>query len=161
MENKDTGFSKELEADIKFLGFIETVEGWARAVWKKNPQLLDFYKTVRLSQVAWDLDVYDKSEKVRGSWRKGQQVVFYNNQEHKDESRVVKANSRDELKKILLDSVRSFVPDPDDMSPEMEDYFFDYGSDWMARWIPTCWQEYNEYCRNPDYDGSLSWDEDE
>ena len=70
MENKDTGFSKELEADIKFLGFIETVEGWARAVWKKNPQLLDFYKTVRLSQVAWDLDVYDKSEKVRGSWRK-------------------------------------------------------------------------------------------
>ena len=43
MENKDTGFSKELEADIKFLGFIETVEGWARAVWKKNPQLLDFY----------------------------------------------------------------------------------------------------------------------
>lgn len=65
------------------------------------------------------------------------------------------------MKKILLDSVRSFVPDPDDMSPEMEDYFFDYGSDWMARGIPTCWQEYNEYCRNPCYDGSLSWDEDE
>ena len=52
----DKGFSKELEADVQFLGYMEGVEAWARAAWKKNPQLLEFYKTVRLSQVATDLD---------------------------------------------------------------------------------------------------------
>lgn len=154
----DKGFSKELEADVQFLGYMEGVEAWARAAWKKNPQLLEFYKTVRLSQVATDLDQYDHFEKVREAWRNGRGVSFFNGQ--KFEERIVIVGTREELKKVLLDSVRSFVPDPDDMSPEMENYFFHYGSSWMDRGLPTCWQEYNSSCFNPDYDGSLSWDED-
>ena len=155
----EKGFSKQLVEKVKFLGYIEHTEAWARVAWKKNPQLLDFYKTVRLSQVAFNLDKYDKFDNEREAWRQGSTLPFFNGE--KFEHRVVTAGSREELKKVLLESVRSFVPDPDDMSPVMENYFFDRGEDWMSRGIPTCWQEYNKYCFNPDYDGSLSWDEDD
>ena len=159
MENGNLQLSQELEGDVKFLGMMEGVEGWARALWKKNPQLLDFYKTNCLSQVAADLDDYDNSEGVRENWRKnGKPVSFFNGRDF--DWRNVKAGSREELKKILLDSVRSFVPNADDMSPEMEGWFWEVGNNWMINGCPTCWQDLYEYCGNPDYDGSLSWDDD-
>ena len=43
----------------------------------------------------------------------------------------------------------------------MCNFFRDCGMDWMSRGLPTRWQEFDEGCLNPDYDGSLSWDEDD
>ena len=148
-----------LGGDVQLLGMMEGVEGWARAVWKKNPQLLDYYKTNCLSQVAGRLDEYDEFEGVRENWRNnGKPVCFFNGKDF--EWRTVKAESRGELKKILLDAVRSFVPDADNMSPAMESWFYEVGNNWMTKGCPTCWQEFNECCSNRDYDESLSWDED-
>ena len=97
----EKGFSKQLVEKVKFLGYIEHTEAWARVAWKKNPQLLDFYKTVRLSQVAFNLDKYDKFDNEREAWRQGSTLPFFNGE--KFEHRVVTAGSREELKKVLLE----------------------------------------------------------
>ena len=159
MENGNLQLSQELEGDVKFLGMMEGVEGWARAVWKKNPQLMDFYKTDRLATIAGKLSDYDNDETVRNTWKNtGRPLDFFNGQDF--EWRNIKAGSREELKKALMESARSFIPDADNMSPGMESWFWDTGIDWMNRGVPTRWQEFNEYCSDPDYDGSLSWDDD-
>ncbi|MDY6377030.1 MAG: hypothetical protein SPL69_13095 [Succinivibrionaceae bacterium] len=151
--------SFKLRGEAVFLGVMEGVEGWARIIWKKNPQLLDFYKTGRLASVASKLQNYGSNENLRFIWAKvGVPVDFFNGQDF--EWRIVKVESCDELKKALVESARSFIPDADNMSPGMESWFWDTGIDWMNRGVPTRWQEFNEYCSDPDYDGSLSWDED-
>ena len=177
---EESGVSKSLSRHLRgeavFLGMTEGVEGWARIIWKKNPQLLDFYKTCRLASVAGKLQNYDSNENLRFIWRKtGVPVDFFNGQDF--EWRNVKAENRDELKKALMESARSFIPDANNMCPAMELWFWNAGNHWMSntplemwsgntgnRWlsnsIPECWQDFNEYCSNPEYDGSLSWDED-
>jgi len=168
--------SRRLKGEAVFLGITEGVEGWARIIWKKNPQLLDFYKTCRLASVAGKLQNYDSNENLRFIWRKtGVPADFFNGKDF--EWRTVKAENRDELKKALMESARSFIPDANNMSPAMEMWFWNAGNHWMSntalkmwssndgnRWlsnsIPECWQDFNEYCSNPEYDGSLSWDKD-
>ena len=168
--------SRRLKGEVVFLGMVEGVEGWARIIWKKNPQLLDFYKTGRLASVAGKLQNYDSNENLRFIWRKtGVPADFFNGKDF--EWRTVKAENRDELKKALMESAMSFIPDANNMSPAMEMWFWNAGNHWMSntalkmwssndgnRWlsnsIPECWQDFNEYCSNPEYDGSLSWDKD-
>lgn len=172
----EKNLSRRLKGEAVFLGMTEGVEGWARIIWKKNPQLLDFYKTCRLASVAGKLQSYDSNENLRFIWRKtGVPADFFNGKDF--EWRTVKAENRDELKKALMESARSFIPDANNMSPAMETWFWNAGNHWMSntplemwsgntgnRWlsnsIPECWQDFNEYCSNPEYDGSLSWDED-
>ena len=102
----------DLKAKIQFLGFLSTTEAWARVAWKKNPQLLDFYRINRLSWIAWKLEEYDRYEDVRNGWAEvGRPVSFFNGKDF--EYRTVVAYSRNELKKKLLAAVRTFVPDPD------------------------------------------------
>jgi len=172
----EKNLSRRLKGEAVFLGMTEGVEGWARIIWKKNPQLLDFYKTCRLASVAGKLQSYDSNENLRFIWRKtGVPADFFNGKDF--EWRTVKAENRDELKKALMESARSFIPDANNMCPAMETWFWNAGNHWMSntaldmwsrnagnRWlsnrIPECWQDFNEYCSNPEYDGSLSWDED-
>lgn len=172
----EKNLSRRLKGEAVFLGMTEGVEGWARIIWKKNPQLLDFYKTCRLASVAGKLQSYDSNENLRFIWRKtGVPADFFNGKDF--EWRTVKAENRDELKKALMESARSFIPDANNMCPAMELWFWNAGNHWMSntplemwsgntgnRWlsnsIPEGWQDFNEYCSNPEYDGSLSWDED-
>ena len=161
--NEESRVSKRLSGRLKgeavFLGMIEGVEIWALQVWKKNPQLLDIYKTARLSSVADKLQNYDKDENLRFIWKEiGVPVDFFNGNDF--EWRTVKATSREELKKALMESARSFIPDAGKMSPGMESWFWNAGNHWISNGIPVRWQDFNEYCSNPDYDESLSWDED-
>ena len=151
--------SRRLKGEVVFLGMVEGVEGWARIIWKKNPQLLDFYKTGRLASVAGKLQNYDSNENLRFIWRKtGVPADFFNGKDF--EWRTVKAENRDELKKALMESAMSFIPDANNMCPAMETWFWNAGNRWLSNRIPECWQDFNEYCSNPEYDGSLSWDED-
>ena len=152
----------DLKAKIQFLGFLSTTEAWAQVAWEKNPQLLDFYRINRLSWIAWKLEEYDRYEDVRNGWAEvGRPVSFFNGKDF--EYRTVVAYSRNELKKKLLAAVRTFVPDPDIKgSPAMDNFFSRCGNRWMlgnqGGKLPTCWQEFFDYCFNPNYDGSLSWD---
>ena len=150
-----------LEACAAFAGMCGNAGKWARDVWRKNPQLKDFYRIKTLSQVDNALYTYDKWEEAREEYRNGSMTAyFYDKSSGKDIKKRIYANSKEELKKILLAEARSFEPDPDDHSRVMNKYFKDTGMDWMTRGLPTCWQDYDEVCRNPGYDGSLSWDED-
>lgn len=149
--------SELLKGEAVFLGMMEGVEGWARIIWKKNPQLLDFYKTGRLASVASKLQNYGSNENLRFIWAKvGVPVDFFNGQDF--EWRIVKVESCDELKKALMESVRSFIPDANNMSPAMEMWFLNAGNHWMGNGVPERWQDLNEYCINPEYDCSLFWD---
>lgn len=161
--SEESGVSKRLSRRLRgeavFLGMIEGVEIWARKAWKKNPQLLDFYKTARLSSVAEKLQNYDKDEILRNICKDvGVPVDFFDGKDF--EWRNVKAENREQLKKALMDSARSFIPDANNMGPGMEMWFWNAGNHWMNSGIPERWQEFNEYCSNPDYDESLSWNED-
>ena len=140
---------------------IEHAEKWARDAWRKHPELRDFYRTNALARIDAELRSYDRADKIiRELYSSGwYDAYFYNKATGRDREKAIHANSREELKKIRLAEARSFEPDPDDHRKVMRDYFEDRGSDWMCRGLPTCWQEYEEVCRNPHYDGSLSWDE--
>ena len=162
MEDRDEKSISPLDARAAFWDMLESAEGWARAIWKKNPQLKEFYRMKRLAQVDNDLYSYDKWEKTRDSYRNGRRTAyFYEKASGKDFEKTIYANSKEELKKILLASARSFEPDPDDHSKVMKEYFDGRGIDWMSRGLPSCWQKYDEVCLNPNYDGSLSWDEED
>lgn len=142
---------------------IEHAEKWARDAWRKHPELRDFYRTNALARIDAELRSYDRADKIiRELYSSGwYDAYFYNKATGRDREKAIHANSREELKKIRLAEARSFEPDPDDHRKVMRDYFEDRGSDWMCRGLPTCWQEYEEVCRNPHYDGSLSWDDGE
>lgn len=88
--------------------------------WRKNPRLIEFYKMSRLSQVASDLEDYDRDDAARDSWRKGRPVPSFDG---KDFGFItVAARNRAELKKKLMDAARSFLPDPELRSPAMDDF---------------------------------------
>lgn len=162
MKDKDEKTLSPLEARVAFAGMLDNAEKWAREVWRKNPQLREFYRMKTLAQIDDDLHSWDKWEDIRDDYRNGSYTAFfYNKATGRDIKKAIHANSREELKKILLAEARSFEPDPDDHRKVMREYFNDRGIDWMTRGLPTCWQEYDEACLNPGYDGSLSWDEDE
>ena len=163
MENKESGIPQELLGKIRLLVFLEGLESWARDSWRKNPRLIEFYKMSRLSQVASDLEDYDRDDAARDSWRKGRPVPSFDG---KDFGFItVAARNRAELKKKLMDAARSFLPDPEVRSPALDDFFCECGKRWMlglsAGHLPECWQDFYDCCLNPCYDGSLSWDDDE
>ena len=160
MAEKKEWTMSPLEARVAFVGMMDETEDWARAIWRHNPQFLVFYKTNRLANIEDNLYSYDKWDSVREEYRTGKRTaVFYDKAAGKDVEKIVYANSREELKRILLAEARSFIPDPDDHSKVMSDYFDHYGTRWMSRGLPTRWQEFNGACLNPDYNGSLSWDD--
>ena len=162
MTEKKEWTMSPLEARVAFVGMIDGTEKWARAAWKKNPQLRDFYQAKRLAQVDNDLYAYDKWADTRDDYANGRRIAyFYNKETGLKEEREIYADAKEELKEILLAGARSFEPDPDDYGEDMCDFFRDCGMDWMSRGLPTRWQEFDECCLNPDYDGSLSWDEDD
>ena len=162
MKDKDEKTLDPLVASNAFCSMPKGAEAWARAAWKLNPQFKNFYRMKTLAQVDNALYTYDKWEEAREEYRNGSMTAyFYDKSSGKDIKKRIYANSKEELKKILLAEARSFEPDPDDHSRVMNKYFKDTGMDWMTRGLPTCWQDYDEVCRNPGYDGSLSWDEDE
>jgi hypothetical protein len=149
-----------LETRVAFVGMMDETEDWARAIWRHNPQFLDFYKTSRLANIEDHLYDYDKWDSVREDYRNGRRTAFfYDKAAGKDVEKIVYADSREELKRILLAEARSFIPDPDDHGKEMNEFFDEYGRNWMMRGLPTRWQEFFGACMNPDYNGSLSWDE--
>ena len=155
---EESGLSGEA-ADL--WDMTEDPEKWARDAWRKHPELRDFYRTKTLAWIDSELRAYDKADEFeREQFRDGwYDAYFYNKATGRDRKKAIHANSREELKKIRLAEARSFEPDPDDHRKVMRDYFEDRGCDWMCRGLPACWQEYDEACPNPHYDGSLSWDE--
>jgi len=154
--------ANELLAEAAAAGTMKGFNTWARAAWKKNPQFLDFYKTKRLAHVAYLLKLYDAEERYRVSCRNGDFPIFIYDQETQSFfSEPVLAESREELQEYLLLEARSFIPDANDMSPAMDQFFTEYGIDWWFRGLPECWQEFDERCPNPGYQkekGTLSWD---
>lgn len=157
--DKDDNISP-LEARVAFAGMIAEAGNWARAVWRLNPQFLDYYALNRLASIEDALYSYDIWDSVKEDYRTGKRTaVFYDKDSGRDIRKIVIANSHDELKLILLAEARSFVPNPNDHSPVMNHFFQYYGSRWISLGLPTCWQEFNGICVNPDYADSLSWDE--
>ena len=159
----DTVNVEELKGKISFLGFMNGLASWARTAWKLNPQFADYYQTTRLAEAAWRLDSYDSDEAVREDYRTGRNSIFMFNGTNFDEKPVF-VNSREELKKVLLDEIRSFTPDPDIVGvPANDDFFLKLGKSWKMRskGLPTCWQEFGDFCVNPTYKkGTLSLDKD-
>lgn len=87
-----------------------------------------------LAQIDDDLHSWDKWEDIRDDYRNGSYTAyFYNKATGRDIKKAIHANSREELKKILLAEARSFEPDPDDHRKVMREYFNDRGIDWMTR----------------------------
>lgn len=149
--------SDELKGKISFLGFMEGLASWAREAWRRNPQLAEYFNTDRLADAAWVLEEYDRDEAVREAYRTGKKSIFVFNGT-RNESKKLFVNSREELKKELLDAIRGFQPDPDARDvPAMDNFFHEMGKVWKFRpsGLPRCWQEFSDFCVNSDYDGSL------
>lgn len=115
--------SDELKGKISFLGFMEGLASWAREAWRRNPQLAEYFNTDRLAYAAWMLEEYDRDEAVREAYRTGKKSIFVFNGT-RNESKKLFVNSREELKKELLDAIRGFQPDPDARDvPAMDNFF--------------------------------------
>ena len=65
MAEKKEWTMSPLEARVAFVGMMDETEDWARAIWRHNPQFLDFYKTSRLANIEDHLYDYDKWDSVR------------------------------------------------------------------------------------------------
>ena len=100
--------SDELKGKISFLGFMEGLASWAREAWRRNPQLAEYFNTDRLADAAWVLEEYDRDEAVREAYRTGKKSIFVFNGT-RNESKKLFVNSREELKKELLDAYRQIL----------------------------------------------------
>lgn len=158
----DSGRQRENEliAVASFAGVMQGFNQWARMVWKKNPQLLGYYKTKRLAWIAKQLELFETDSLYRASCGIGDFSIYpYDRESGKFSSEPVYAFSKEELQEYLLFEARSFVPDADDNSRAMEDFFTNYGKNWWFRGLPECWQEFDECCDNPGYqENTLRWD---
>ena len=65
-----------LETRVAFVGMMDETEDWARAIWRHNPQFLDFYKTSRLANIEDHLYDYDKWDSVREDYRNGRRTAL-------------------------------------------------------------------------------------
>ena len=108
------------------------------------------------------LELYDSDEEERESYSSGERTLYVDSVTGEFVGMLLIARSREELKKLLLLEAHSFVPDPDSDAPGMTSFFYNMGQSWMFRGEPECWQQFDDYCSNPDFEpGSLTWEGEE